>query len=215
MLASAPPVDPLVSSALLWGVVGALAGARARGGTATDEREPFGRGPMWYSNAASPADSRGGDMPREPIPTWCFALVVVRKGDRFLLVQESKYGEPWYLPAGRVEAGESFADAAVRETREEAGIPVRVTGVIRVEYSPSPAGARMRVIFLAEPTDDTPPKTEPDDESLGARWVALDELPNYTLRGAEVTDLFGFIARGGTTYPPELLQPEDRPYGVS
>ena len=111
-------------------------------------------------------------MPREPIPTWCFALVVVRKGDRFLLVQESKYGQPWYLPAGRVEAGESFAVAAVRETREEAGIPVRVTGVIRVEYSPSPAGARMRVIFLAEPLDDTPPKTEPDDESLGAAWVA-------------------------------------------
>ena len=69
-------------------------------------------------------------MPRAPIPTWCFALVVVRKGDHFLLVQESKYGQPWYLPAGRVEEGESFADAAVRETLEEAGIPVRVTGII-------------------------------------------------------------------------------------
>jgi 8-oxo-dGTP pyrophosphatase MutT (NUDIX family) len=151
-------------------------------------------------------------MPREPIPTWCFALVVVRKGDRFLLVQESKYGEPWYLPAGRVEAGESFADAAVRETREEAGIPVRVTGVIRVEYSPSPAGSRLRVIFLAEPTDDTPPKTEPDDESLGAAWVGLDELAKYRLRGEEVTELFAFVAAGGTVYPVELLQAEGRPY---
>jgi phosphatase NudJ len=151
-------------------------------------------------------------MPREPIPTWCFALVVVRKGNRFLLVQESKYGEPWYLPAGRVEAGESFADAAVRETLEEAGIPVRVTGVIRVEYSPSPAGARMRVIFLAEPIDDTPPKTESDDESLGAAWVALDELPEYQLRGEEVTELFTYVANGGAAYPPELLQPEGRPY---
>lgn len=151
-------------------------------------------------------------MPREPIPTWCFALVVVRKGDRFLLVQESKRGEPWYLPAGRVEAGETFAEAAVRETLEEAGIPVRVTGVIRVEFSPSPAGARMRVIFLAEPTDDTPPKTEPDDESLGAAWVALDELAGYTLRGAEVAELFAFVAAGGPVYPVELLQPEGRPY---
>jgi phosphatase NudJ len=151
-------------------------------------------------------------MPREPIPTWCFALVVVRKGDRFLLVQESKYGEPWYLPAGRVEAGESFADAAVRETLEEAGIPVRVTGVIRVEYSPSPAGSRLRVIFLAEPIDDTPPKTEPDDESLGAAWVPLDELAKYKMRGEEVAELFAFIADGGTVYPPELLQPEGRPY---
>jgi phosphatase NudJ len=151
-------------------------------------------------------------MPREPIPTWCFALVVVRKGDRFLLVQESKYGQPWYVPAGRVEAGESFADAAVRETLEEAGIPVRVTGVIRIEYSPSPAGARMRVVFLAEPTDDTPPKSEPDDESLGAAWVARDDLRNYALRGEEVADLFAYVADGGAVYPPELLQPEGRPY---
>ena len=115
-----------------------------------------------------------------------FALVVVRKGDRFLLIQESKYGEPWYLPGGRVEAGESFADAAVRETREEAGVPVRVTGVLRIEHSPTKAGSRIRVLFLAEPTDDTPPKSEPDDESLRAEWVALDELPNYALRGEPV-----------------------------
>ncbi|MBY0456909.1 MAG: NUDIX domain-containing protein, partial [Gemmataceae bacterium] len=117
-------------------------------------------------------------MARPPIPTWCYALIVVRKGDRFLLVQETNYGQPWYLPAGRVEPGESFADAAVRETLEESGIPVRITGLIRVEHSPSPAGTRLRVIFLAEPTDDTPPKTEPDDESLGAAWVTLDELAN-------------------------------------
>lgn len=151
-------------------------------------------------------------MPREPIPTWCYALVVVRKGDRFLLIQESKYGEPWYLPGGRVEAGESFTAAAVRETREEAGVPVRVTGVIRIEHSPSPAGARMRVLFLAEPTDDTPPKSEPDDESLGAAWVSLDELPKYKLRGAEVAELFKYIAAGGTVYAPELIGPEGAPY---
>jgi len=151
-------------------------------------------------------------MAREPIPTWCFALVVVRKGDRFLLIQESKYGEPWYLPGGRVESGESFTDAAVRETLEEAGIPVRVTGVIRIEHSPSPAGARMRILFLAEPTDDTPPKSEPDDESLRAAWVSLDELGAYRLRGAEVAALFAYVAAGGPVYPPELLQPEGAPY---
>src|SRR3954463_6806574 len=141
-------------------------------------------------------------MPREAIPTWFFALVVVRKGDRFLLVHEAKHGQPWYLPAGRVEPGESFATAAVRETREEGGIPVRVTGVIRVEHSPSVAGARMRVIFLAEPTDDTPPKSEPDDESLRAAWVALDDLAKLKLRGEEVAELFAYVARGGTVFPP-------------
>src|SRR5262245_43494104 len=129
-------------------------------------------------------------MPREPIPTWCFALVVVRKGDRFLLVHEAKKGQPWSLPAGRVEPGEPVHDAACRETLEEAGVPIRITGIIRVEHSPRLAGARMRVVFLGEPTDDTPPKTEPDGESLGAAWVGLDELANYPLRGDEVRELF-------------------------
>ncbi|HEY1187907.1 MAG TPA: NUDIX hydrolase [Gemmata sp.] len=151
-------------------------------------------------------------MARAPIPTWCFALAVVRKGDQFLIVQESKYGQPWYLPAGRVEEGESFADAAVRETREEAGIPVRITGIVRVEHSPSRAGARMRVVFLAEPTDDTPPKTEPDDESLGAKWVTRAELPQYDLRGGEVAQLFDYVATGGTIYSPGVIQNEGAPY---
>ena len=153
-------------------------------------------------------------MPRAPIPTWCFALVVVRKGDQFLIVQESKHGQPWYLPAGRVEEGESFAAAAVRETREEAGIPVRITGLIRVEHSPSRAGARMRVIFLAEPVDDTPPKTEPDDESLGAKWINLDEIGRHDMRDGEVAELFQYVLNGGPIHSPDIIQSEGVPYGV-
>jgi phosphatase NudJ len=153
-------------------------------------------------------------MPREPIPTWCFALVVVRKADKFLLVHEAKHGKLWYLPAGRVEPGESFATAAVRETREEAGVPVRLTGVIRVEHTPGDTGARMRVVFLAEPTDDTPPKSAPDEESLGAAWVSLDELAKYPLRGEEVEELFAYVAGGGAAYPLGVLQPEGMPFSV-
>jgi phosphatase NudJ len=153
-------------------------------------------------------------MPREPIPTWCFALAVVRKGDKFLLVHEAKHGKLWYLPAGRVEPGESFAKAAVRETREEAGVPVRLTGVLRVEHTPGDAGSRMRVVFLAEPTDDTPPKTVPDEESLEAAWVGLDELAKYPLRGEEVEELFTYVARGGPIYPLSVLQPEGMPFAV-
>ena len=55
-------------------------------------------------------------MSRLPIPTWFFVLVVVRRGEQFLLVHERKHGQLWYLPAGRVEPGETFVEAAVRET---------------------------------------------------------------------------------------------------
>src|SRR5207244_8947752 len=120
---------------------------------------------------SAPTFPPGAAMPRDPIPTWFFALVVVRRGDRFLLVHERKHGQLWYLPAGRVEPGETFAQAAVRETLEEAGIAIALDGIVRLEHTPIEGGARMRAIFVAHPTDDRPPKATPDDESLGAAWV--------------------------------------------
>lgn len=147
-------------------------------------------------------------MSREPIPTWCFALVVVRKGDRFLAVHEKKHGQLWYLPAGRVEPGETFFQAALRETLEETGVPVVLEGILRVEHTPSPNGARIRVVFLARPADETPPKLFPDEHSLEARWVTLEELARLPLRGAGVLLLFRSVARGAPVYPLELLGEE-------
>lgn len=145
-------------------------------------------------------------MSRDPIPVWCFAIVIVRRGDQFLLVQENKPGQPWYLPAGRIEPGESFAAGAVRETWEEGGIRVRLTGILRINYTPDVNSARMRVVFVAEPLNDTPPKSVPDDESLRARWVRISELSQYTLRGTGVPELLGEVATGGVVYPLDVLQ---------
>ncbi len=151
-------------------------------------------------------------MAREPIPMWCFAIVVVRRSDRFLVVQEAKHEQHWYVPAGRVELGESFEQAAVRETLEEAGIAVRPLGILRIEHTPELAGARMRIIFLAEPIDDTPPKQLPDSESRQARWVTLAELAALPLRGPEVPHLFEFVAAGGKVFPLSIMQPERNPF---
>lgn len=150
-------------------------------------------------------------MARDPIPTWCFALVVVRKGDRFLIVHERKHGQGWYLPAGRVEPGETFAEAAIRETFEEAAIPVVLDGVVRIEHSPSPSGARMRVVFVGHPADDRPPKQEPDAESLGAVWATIAELARYPLRGGEVRELFAHVEGGAPVYPLAVLSYEGAP----
>jgi ADP-ribose pyrophosphatase YjhB (NUDIX family) len=148
-------------------------------------------------------------MSREAIPTWSFAMVVARLGRRFLVVRERKHGQLWYLPAGRVEPGESFARAAVRETLEEAGVPVTLEGVLRVEHSPSRDGSgRMRVFFAARPSDDTPPKTVPDEHSLEARWVTMEELAALPLRGEEVRAVFAYVLGGGAVHPLSLLTDE-------
>ena len=133
-------------------------------------------------------------------------LTVVRKDDRFLVVQEPDCGQPWYLPAGRVEAGETLTEAAHREVLEEAGIPVVLEGILHLEHTPHGDGtARLRVVFVARPSDDTPPKSVPDGDSLQARWVTLDELDCLPLRSAEVRGLFRLAASGAPIAPLSLL----------
>ncbi len=148
-------------------------------------------------------------MSRAPIPTWYFALVVVRRGQRFLLTQERKYGSTWSIPGGRVEPGETLVTAAIREVHEETGVPIRVDGILRVEHSPKDSNVRMRVLFTGTPIDDTPPKTTADDESLGAAWLTLDEIRAKKLRGAELGALLESVESGRQVYPLDLLGNEE------
>ena len=143
-------------------------------------------------------------MGREPIPTYYFALVVVRRGHRFLMTQERKYGSTWSIPGGRVEAGESLPEAAIREVFEETGVPIALDGILRVENTPG-EHARMRVLFTGYPIDDTPPKESADDESLRAAYLTLDEIRKLPLRGAELAVLLESVLGGGAVYPLELL----------
>ncbi|TGO02707.1 NUDIX hydrolase [Candidatus Thiomargarita nelsonii] len=151
-------------------------------------------------------------MARTSIPTWYFVLVVVRSEDRYLMVQERKHGQLWYLPAGRVEPGETFVKAALRETLEETGIPVVLEGIVRVEHLPNISGARVRVIFTAKPQDNTPPKSTPDKESLKAAWVTLKEMESLPLRGIEVQEIFHYVANGAPIYPLNLISFEGAPF---
>jgi ADP-ribose pyrophosphatase YjhB (NUDIX family) len=144
-------------------------------------------------------------MSRGPIPTWYFALVVVRRGHRFLLTQEQKYGATWSIPGGRVEPGESIVDAAVREVLEETGVPIRIDGILRIEHAPNDSTARVRVLFTGTPLDDTEPKTLADEESLGAAWLTMDEIRKRKLRGAELRALLESVELGRQVFPLELL----------
>lgn len=59
--------------------------------------------------------------------------VVIRDGD--LLLISTGGGRRWQLPKGRIEAGESAEQAAVREVREETGVTGRVVAPLAgVDY---------------------------------------------------------------------------------
>ncbi|GAA4755028.1 NUDIX hydrolase [Actinomycetospora chibensis] len=63
------------------------------------------------------------------------AAVVLDDHGRVLLIQRTDNGL-WALPGGAQDLGESVSQAAVRETREETGLKVEVTGIVGVYSDP-------------------------------------------------------------------------------
>eukprot|EP01137_Pigoraptor_chileana_P030420 Opistho-2@1416 len=144
----------------------------------------------------------------------CFALVVCqRKSDgKFIAVNETN-ARGWWLPGGTVETGESFEQAALRETFEEAGARVRLEGVLRVEQTVIEDRIRMRVIYYARPIDEaTPLKSVADKESDGAQWVSGAELRTLgKIRSSELPDWIEYVESGGVVYPLDLVTTESAP----
>lgn len=147
-------------------------------------------------------------MAKDPIPSWFFVVAAVKLGTSFLLIKERKHDQRWYFPAGRVEPGEDFVAAAERETFEESGVRIRVTGLVRVEHTPTHRGNRIRFLFTAEPAGDPTPKSKADHESLGAGWYTLDQIRELPLRGDDVIDLFEYLENGGAVASLSILRPE-------
>jgi len=83
----------------------------------------------------------------------CSAVVFDTTREKILLTQRTDNGQ-WCLPGGRIEAGESVAEACVRETWEETGLQVRVTRLIGVYSNPNklviyPDGNKAHIIALS------------------------------------------------------------------
>ena len=53
-----------------------------------------------------------------------------------MLPRPGTYGTHWGVPGGAIDLGESVAQAAVRETREESGIDCEITGVVGIYSDP-------------------------------------------------------------------------------
>jgi ADP-ribose pyrophosphatase YjhB (NUDIX family) len=78
----------------------------------------------------------------------------------------------WVFPGGYVDRGESVEHAAIRETREESGLDVRLMGLLGV-YS-YPGSAVVLVVYTGEVQGGT---LAIDDESLAIRIFAPAEIP--------------------------------------
>eukprot|EP00123_Amoebidium_parasiticum_P006405 comp17354_c0_seq2/m.16630 comp17354_c0_seq2/g.16630 ORF comp17354_c0_seq2/g.16630 comp17354_c0_seq2/m.16630 type:complete len:121 (-) comp17354_c0_seq2:503-865(-) len=110
----------------------------------------------------------------------------------------------------QVDAGETFQEAAIRETLEEAGVKVDLRGVLRVEHTVRGDTLRLRVIFYAVPVHpDSPPKQQPDEESEGAQWVTLEEAEGMgPWRGSELLQWGRYLQNGHKPAPLSILARE-------
>ncbi|KAJ7993796.1 hypothetical protein DPEC_G00258430 [Dallia pectoralis] len=119
--------------------------------------------------------------------TYIVCAVIFNEKNEVLMVQEAKENcyKKWYLPAGRMEEGESIVEAMRREVKEEAGYDCQpITLVLVQEQGPE----WIRFVFLAEITGGslkTP--AEADSESLQAEW--WDQESPLTLRGQDILRL--------------------------
>jgi uracil-DNA glycosylase family 4 len=171
-------------------------------------RSPFRSGPRRPGAATQAIRSSGA--------------VVLAPAGKVLLLRRVDEGT-WCLPKGRVEAGESLEDAAVREVLEETGLAVRLLGPVgEVRYAYYWPRRRMNVdkrvsYFLATPIGG---RLAPERGFDDAKWVTRNEAmrllswPNDT---EIVRKAFGSIrpkrATAGTRGPSPGARRSGRPKG--
>jgi ADP-ribose pyrophosphatase YjhB (NUDIX family) len=110
----------------------------------------------------------------------CVGALVYDDAGRLLMIQRGT--EPdrgrWSLPGGRIEAGESDADALAREVREETGLAVEVGDLVgSVELEGVHGGtAQVRDYRCRLASGADPGGAAAGDDAADVRWFAADEI---------------------------------------
>ena len=112
-------------------------------------------------------------------------VIIFDDKKRILLVKQSHEGRDiWMVPGGGIEDGESAAQAAVREVREETGLDIEVLRMIWHVEEVSERGQRFVNFFTARITGGTlelgaDPEFDEDHQVLReVRFMTRDEVQN-------------------------------------
>jgi len=111
-------------------------------------------------------------------------VFVLDDQDRVLLIRRTDNGL-WAIPGGAQDIGEYIAETAVRETREEAGIEVEVTGVVGIytnphhvmAYSDGEVRQQFSICFRARYLSGRPTPSDESSEVIWAPYADLDTMP--------------------------------------
>lgn len=124
-----------------------------------------------------------------PLPDILVSAVAIVRGRRVLMVT-ARGRDVLYMPGGKIDAGETPAEAAVREAREEVAVeidPARVSPLFTVvtQAHGEPHGRLVRMHVFAAETDETP---TPSAEVSAVHWVGTESLDRCPPAGREVLE---------------------------
>lgn len=138
------------------------------------------------------------------MPTLGVTVAVIRDGQ--VLVTKRADFPMWCLPGGGVDAGESVAQAAVREVREETGLRVVLTRLVGIYSRPRwHRGGDHNVCFAASPVGGTPRAQEAEVREVS--FHAPDALPEPFLwwHHQEIEHALGGV--GGAVWTQDAVWP--------
>ncbi|XP_053320155.1 8-oxo-dGDP phosphatase NUDT18 [Spea bombifrons] len=146
------------------------------------------------SGGAIPAPETFDVAPGNPQPlrlrhNVCYIVmgVILNEQDEVLMMQEAKAEcrGSWYLPAGRLEKGETLVEGVCREVKEETGLVCQPLTLLAVEERGT---AWVRFVFLAQHTGGSlKTSLSADAESLQAAW--WDTVSVMPLRCKDIVPL--------------------------
>ena len=108
------------------------------------------------------------------MPNLAVNVAVIHEG-KILLTRREDF-ETWVLPSGGIEDGESLAQAAIRETKEETGIDVELTRLVGVYSRLGNVSPGYMILFAARPVGGE--RKCQEGETIAVEWFAFDELPS-------------------------------------
>jgi 8-oxo-dGTP pyrophosphatase MutT (NUDIX family) len=121
-------------------------------------------------------DTRGEHVPEDstkPEPAPVVAAIVT--SNRGVLIGRRNDGKPpWTFIAGEIEPGESQADAAIREVKEETGLVVEA-GAHEIGRRVHPKTGRTMIYLACTPTGKLDAIVGDEDELAEVKWATLAE----------------------------------------
>ena len=113
-------------------------------------------------------------------------VVAVNDVGEILLIHRTD-NDNWSLPGGAMEPGESMTDCAVRETLEETGVQVAITGLVGIYTDPrhvilytsnGEVRQEFSIVYTARPVAGWP---TPSNESRDVTWMPADRIDGLTM----------------------------------